>query len=220
MANLPYVTASGNVAKALNAIAAAATPDVVSGNFVKTILKIPGGSGDQMTSFLKKVGFANPDGTPTTIYKRFRNQATRGIAAADSLRTGYASLYKRNEYLHELPDKDIRGLILEETGLASDSTVPGYILASIKAIREFADFDASEQDIEKELPASDIGGPPHSAIAAPGSFPQNSLDLSKAKVGLSVGYNINLNLPATSDIAVFNAIFKSLKENLLKDDDE
>jgi hypothetical protein len=39
-------------------------------------------------------------------------------------------------------------------------------------------------------------------------------------VGLRLGYNINLNLPATSDIAVFNAIFKSLRENLLKATDE
>ena len=36
-------------------------------------------------------------------------------------------------------------------------------------------------------------------------------------IGLNLAYTINLNLPATSDIAVFNAIFKSLKENLLKD---
>jgi hypothetical protein len=33
---------------------------------------------------------------------------------------------------------------------------------------------------------------------------------------LSLGYTINLNLPATSDIAVFNAIFKSLREHLLR----
>ena len=88
MANLPYVTATGNVTRALNAIAAAATPESVSQNFVKTILKIPGGSGDQMTSFLKKIGFANSDGTPTDIYRRFRNTATRGRAAADSLKIG------------------------------------------------------------------------------------------------------------------------------------
>jgi hypothetical protein len=39
-------------------------------------------------------------------------------------------------------------------------------------------------------------------------------------VGLNLSYTINLNLPPTSDIAVFNAIFKSLKENLLRNDDE
>ena len=120
MANLPYVTATGNVTRALKAIANAATPDNVTQNFVQTMLKIPGGSGTQMTSFLKKVGFANSDGAPSDIYKRFRNEATRGRAAAESLKFGYAPLYRRNEFLHELSDKDLKGLILEETGLAAD----------------------------------------------------------------------------------------------------
>lgn len=33
--------------------------------------------------------------------------------------------------------------------------------------------------------------------------------------GLSLGYTVNLHLPATSDVAVFNAIFRSLREHLL-----
>jgi hypothetical protein len=43
--------------------------------------------------------------------------------------------------------------------------------------------------------------------------PQPSMPQS---LGLNLGYTINLNLPATSDPAVFNAIFKALKEHLLK----
>lgn len=34
--------------------------------------------------------------------------------------------------------------------------------------------------------------------------------------GVTLGYTINLHLPPTSDIAVFNAIFKSLREHLLQ----
>lgn len=211
MANLPYVTATGNVTRALNAIAAAATPESVSQNFVKTILKIPGGSGDQMTSFLKKIGFANPDGTPTDIYRRFRNSATRGRAAADSLKIGYAPLYKRNEFLHELSDKDLKGLILEETGLAADSTVPTYILSCIKAIKHFADFTRSA--------AVEEGDDTEATVQMPRVLPPPGGEALPARsggiVGLSLGYNIHLNLPPTTDIAVFNAIFKSLKENLL-----
>ena len=55
MANLPYVTAPGNVTKALNGIAEAATPDRVSQDFVKEILKIPSGSGNQMTGRLQEL---------------------------------------------------------------------------------------------------------------------------------------------------------------------
>lgn len=216
MANLPYVTAVGNVPKALNAIISAATPESVSGNFVKTMLKISGGSGDQMTSFLKKIGFANPDGSPSEIYKKFRNEATRGRAAAESLKIGYAPLYKRNEFLHELSDKDLKGLILEETGAASDSNVPGLILSCIKAIKQFAKFD---ENVEEDVEESQASLFPEVRTGSERSHVPHVWPKGEGGVGLSVGYNINLNLPATTDIAVFNAIFKSLKEHLLVSDD-
>ncbi len=44
-------------------------------------------------------------------------------------------------------------------------------------------------------------------------------DKLQRTLGMNLSYTINLNLPATSDVAVFNAIFKSLKENLLQDSD-
>ena len=36
------------------------------------------------------------------------------------------------------------------------------------------------------------------------------------KTPLKLSYTINLNLPATTEIEVSNAIFKSLRENLLR----
>ena len=217
MSNLPYVVSPGNVPKVLEAITAAATPEKVSQNFVKTILKIPGGSGDQMTSFLRKIGFADPGGSPTDIYKKFRNETSRGWAAAESLRFGYAPLYRRNEFLHELPDKELRGLILEETGLPSDSNVPGYILSCIKSLKKYANFEGPNLEASMDEREDRVDRPP-SVIQYTGNDdrPQNSLP--SKPVGLSVGYNINLNLPATNDISVFNAIFKSLRENLMKED--
>lgn len=216
MSNLPYVVSPGNVSKALEAIISAATPEKVSQNFVKTILKIPGGSGDQMTSFLRKIGFADAGGSPTEIYKKFRNEAERGWAAAESLKFGYAQLYRKNEFLHELSEKELKGLILEETGLSSDSNVPTYILTCIKSIKRFADFKPNPTNgiVEDYIEPSASGD----LRTFHGNFDPPLLQRSD-KIGLSVGYNINLNLPATTDIAVFNAIFKSLKENLLKDGD-
>jgi len=95
MASLPYVTATGNIEKALRGIQSAATPQRVSQDFVKTILQIPGGSGNQMTSFLKKIGFVNPDSAPSDLYRRFRNASTAGSAAAAAMKIGYAPLSQR-----------------------------------------------------------------------------------------------------------------------------
>lgn len=207
MATLPYVTAPGNVEKALNGIKSAATPERVNQDFVKTILQIPGGSGNQITSFLKKIGFANTDGTPSDIYKKFRNSSTSGRAIADALKIGYSPLYVRNEYMHRLSDEKLKGLIIEETGQSEDSNAVALILAAIKALKKYASWDEVTEEKEEQKTT-----PPITAIDITKKMPS-----TRSGVGLNLSYTINLNLPATSDVAVFNAIFKSLKENLLKD---
>jgi hypothetical protein len=209
MASLPYVTAPGNIEKALNGIVAASTPENVSQDFVKTVLKIPGGSGNQMTAYLRKIGFANEDGTPSDTYIKFRNSSTRGEAAAKALKKGYAPLYIRNEYMHKLNDKSLRGLIIEETGHSEDSNVINLVVSAINSLKKFADFDSIESNSDE---------------VADETYETNQnevpLHTSAKRHGLNLSYTINLNLPATSDISVFNAIFKSLKENILRDLDE
>jgi hypothetical protein len=213
MATLPYVTAPGNIDKALTGIKTAATPISVSQDFVKTILKIQGGSGNQMTAYLRKIGFTGPDGTPTDIYKRFRNLATEGQAAAEALKIGYRPLYVRNEYMHRLDDKQLRGLVIEETGEAQDSNVVSMVMSCIKAIKKYAQWTpapAAEEKPDRSLvpstQAKEVGPPPGD-------------DKLSRVLRMNLGYTINLNLPATTDVAVFNAIFKSLRENMLKDFD-
>ena len=206
MAGLPYITSPGNIERALLAIKSAETPDRVTQDYVKTILKIPGGSGDQVTSFLKKIGFVNPDGSPSDIYKKFRNKTTSGAAALDALRAGYGPLYKRNEYMHKLSDDEIRGLVIEETGQSDESSVPGFVVAAINALKKFAKETKSSLSEKDKVDTATIDP----------AIPQGGT----RQLGMNLSYTINLNLPATSDIAVFNAIFKSLRENLLRDIDE
>jgi Family of unknown function (DUF5343) len=213
MATLPYVSTAGNIEKALQAIKAAATPPSVSQDFVKTILQISGGSGNQMTSYLRKVGFVNEDGSPSDIYKKFRNSATEGSAAAAALKVGYKPLYARNEYMHQLTDEKLRGLIIEETGWGNDAATVTQTVYCIKQLKKFANWDASPTEVKSPQ------APQPDALPYPSLPKQIDPDAQPQQFRMQLGYTINLNLPATSDIAVFNAIFTSLKENLLKNSD-
>ncbi|HBX79495.1 MAG: DUF5343 domain-containing protein [Gemmatimonadetes bacterium] len=208
MAVLPYVTAPGNVERALKGIRAAATPDSVSQDFVKTILGIKGGSGNQMTAYLKKIGLATADGTPTDVYKKLRNSATEGWAAAQALKIGYGPLFTRNEYMYKLSDEELKGLIIEETGAGEDSSSVPLALACIKHLKKLAKWDAT---------AAESGVSQAETVERPTAV--RGAQVSLAGFGLNLGYNINLNLPATSDPAVFNAIFRALKEHLLRSTD-
>lgn len=209
---LPYLVTPGNIPKVLERIKAASTPERVTQDFVQTKLQLPSSSGATMVPFLKKIGFVNSDGTPSLIYKRFRNAATSRAAVADAIKYGYAALYERNEYTHALSDKDLRGLIIEETGCEDDSRTLDLTISCFKYLKQFADFDAPQEPVKSE-PSSHTPAIEQNQLAAHPRHPGR-------KVGMNLSYTINLNLPATPDISVFNAIFRSLKENLLKDVDE
>jgi Family of unknown function (DUF5343) len=81
-ATLPYLASPGTIKTALERIRAAATPERVTRDFVSTVLQIKGGSGSPLIPYFKKIGFVNSDGTPTELYKNFRNPTTGASAMA------------------------------------------------------------------------------------------------------------------------------------------
>jgi hypothetical protein len=204
---LPYLAAPGSIKTALERIRAAATPDRVTGDFITTKLQIKGGTGTALVPYLKKIGFVASDGAPTELYRRFRNQSIGGTAVADAIRLGYAPLGQVNEYFFDLPDQDLSNLILQVTGLDHDNQVAKLIFSTLKTLKNFADFNKhSSEEIQTKSEVMQLVPP----------VTQSKVS-SEGKLGLNLSYTINLNLPATTDQAVFNAIFKSLREHLLSD---
>ena len=206
---LPYLVTPGSIKTGLEKIRAAATPDRVTQDFVQTKLNIKGGTGTALIPYLKKIGFVASDGSPTELYKRFRYPATAGAAVADAIKLGYRELKKVNEYFYELPDKDLLGLIVQVTGVEEGNKVASLTLSTLKYLKPFADFEQM----------SGGAGTTEAAIPTQVTVPVPSPQAKSAapNSGLNLTYTINLNLPATADQAVFNAIFRSLKENLLAD---
>lgn len=200
--SIPYVQAYGNITKALERIRQAQTPPRFTQDFLETKLSLTGGSARPVIPFLKRTGFLGSDGTPTDLYRRFRGTDTQsGAAAAEALHIGYAPLYQVNEYVHDAKDSDVKKIIVQVTGTEENSSLVKSAFGSFKALRAFANFDvATEEEAQEEVIA------PHQERVASATGAVGSLKL---------GYTINLNLPATSEIAVFDAIFKSLREHLL-----
>jgi len=113
--------------------------------------------------------------------------------------------------MHALNDSELRGLIVEETGQPHDSAPVKWILSCIRNLKNFANF-APAPTAEAPILVERIDGQ-----AKPST---NSVQLNTARgIGLNLGYTINLNLPASTDPAVFDAIFRAIKEHLLSEDD-
>jgi hypothetical protein len=195
---VPYMAAYGNITKALEKIKVAQVPSRFSQDFLGTKLNLTGGSARPVIPFLKRTGFLAADGTPTELYRRFRNEAQTGAAAAEALRIGYAPLYEVNEQIHTASNTQLKGVVVQVTGAEPSSSTVAAIIGSFKALKAFADFEATP---EVETPEQETR--------------PAAVESARTGAGIRLGYTINLNLPATSDIAVFDAIFKSLREQLL-----
>jgi len=201
----PGLNASGLVTKILDKMIEASQPERFTQDFLATKLGYPGGSARPMIPLLKRLGFIGTDGTPTPLYSQFRNPENRGAAMNQALRAAYKEIYDRNEYAHDLPREKFKNLVVEVTGLEPDNQTVAAIVGTFQNLKAYANFDQPAPAgkvtvLDKTEPVT----PPVTSAATNNSS------------GLNLSYTINLNLPETTDVEVFNAIFRSLKENLLK----
>jgi hypothetical protein len=208
--NPPYMNAYGNVTKILNKIKEAKTPDRFSQDYLDTVLGFSGGGARPFISLGKRIGLLNADGTPSDLYHRFRNPAQSEQAAAEMIKKGYPSLFRRNEYAHRLNKADLTGLLMEITGLDSTSPTLNSMVNTFEALKGFANF-------ELEGLADGQGAREGTVMNGAAEQPAPSLPGGRSETAalpIKFSHNIYINLPDTTDMNVFNAIFRSMKEHL------
>lgn len=207
----PFMNAYGNVTKTLDKIKEAKTPDRFSQDFLATVLGMPGGGAKPFIPLAKRLGLLASDGAPTELYRQFRNPSQSQQAMAKAIRNGYPQLYQRNEYVHALDKSGLEGLVMEATGLDKKSKTLGAIIGTFNALKAYANFELGEPEAQPQETAS-----AHTDNLLTGTQEQQNNSSGNLNGDLKFSYTIYLNLPESTDPAVFNALFKSLKENLLK----
>ena len=116
----PFMNATGNLSKILDKIKEAQTPPRFTYDYLGATLGFTRGSSRPFVSLAKRLTLLGSDGTPTELYRRFRNPSLSKAAMAEAIRKGYADLYKVNENAHTLSKQDLTGLVAQVTGLESE----------------------------------------------------------------------------------------------------
>ncbi|MGJ3264547.1 MAG: DUF5343 domain-containing protein [Salinarimonas sp.] len=197
---LSYVNTPVLLKKVLDKIISAQQPDRITQSYMDTVWQFKGGSGGAVLSFLKKIGFLSPDGTPTDIYSKFRTDGGRSSAAKQALRKGFSDLFRQNEQIDQADENTLTDLVIGLTGRERSDQVVRAIVSTFKLIQAYiTNVEAAEAETsppQAEEKSSETGRM-HSA----------------GRLGLQ--YNINVVLPETTNVEVFNAIFRSLRNNLI-----
>lgn len=205
-----YMNAFGKIGEIFPAIKSASVPTKFTNDFLTTALGFKSSSDRAVISLLKRLGFISQSNEPTDIYRNFRDEGLSKKVMAQAIKSAYPDYYSSNEYAHRLTKPEFSNLTKRITGLSDDDKRIGAITGTFFALKDFADFEESKEKKEENLRET----------VETESKPKilDGLVNHRKSVDFGICYTINLNLPATTNIEVFNAIFKSLKENLLTDD--
>jgi hypothetical protein len=203
--NLPYTTTPGVFRRVLAKIPSSEKPSVFNMDFLGTVLETTGGSARPVITLMKATGLISASGVPTDLYAQFQTESGRASAALQALRNGFSEVFRRNQFAHKADEKTVLDLIVAVTGLPRTDGIVRNILNTFQVFQEYAreareDVAPSQIDIVDRTPSPRSNG---------------TEALTQTANTLGLVYNINIVLPETTNVEVYNAIFKSLRGNLL-----
>jgi hypothetical protein len=172
-----------------------------------------------LVGILKDLGFINADGTPQSRYFEFIDRSQSKLVLADAIREAYAELFGINKKANELSVKDVKNKLRTLYAGKKTDLVIGNIAKTFYALCQYADFSKKTIESSKSVAKVPTEG---KKLATEEKKPEpipDDIGVAKSEgVGAlsiaSMQYHINIVLPESRDQAVYDAIFKSLKEHL------
>lgn len=206
----PYTIANKQIEPMLTRIRTAARPERLN----RELLNAWGftASNDRaIISVLRGLGFIAEGGSPTEAYDRLRDPNDWKHVLGERMRVLYSDLFAIDPNIYTRPDAEVKSAILRLTG-KDDETSRRYFL-TFKTLAGLANFDSKPG--VKSTGEAKVPPATHSPLPA---TPQTASTVAHPEEPKrrknEYHYNIQIHLPVTSDISVYNAIFKSLKDNL------
>jgi hypothetical protein len=204
-----YLTSLKNLKAILQSIQGAQAPKTFSTRFLAS-LGYASTNDRLIIGVLKSLGFLSPEGTPTKRYYEYLDQTQSSRVLAQGIREAYADLFQVNRKANEMSQGEVKNKLKTLMQGKFSDVVLGKMASTFKSLSQLADFSPTPET--SGLPTKPDEGP------AEGAPPLSALELD-AGPGVSLGglvYNIQLVLPAERDQAVYDALFRSLKDHLLK----
>jgi hypothetical protein len=199
-----YLTSFKNLPGILSAIQNAQAPKNFTTRFLES-LGYKNAADRLIIGVLKSLGFLTGEGVPTTRYFEYLDQTQSKRVLADGVREAYSDLFQINKKAHELPSSDLKNKLKTLTQGQASESVLDKMVGTFKALVQQADFAISQ------VPKAEDKQEESKKEQEPATEEEN-----KASVSLGgLVYNIQLILPADRDRAVYDALFRSLKEHLL-----
>lgn len=198
-ADFVYLSSVKNLHSIFEKIRGAGTPPRFSLEFLKN-LGFSSSSDRPVINLLKALGFLSSDGSPTERYNAYRDSTRSGQAIAAGLREGWADIFLADQRAYDKTPTQLVEVFKSVSG--KGDAVAKKMSTTFKALSEMADWTSVPQQ------------PVPDALVEVASTPTPEVVTSSAR-GLNLHHDIHIHLPSTSDTAVYTAIFRALRAELV-----
>ena len=203
-----YVQGYGKIPKFFSTIRDGQAPEQFSQQLLKDF-GFTSTADKKFIPLMKAIGFLSPDGKPTSRYHAYRDHSKSKTVMADALREVYGDIFLIKSIPTKVDKKEIQGKF--KSFHNAGDRMAELMTNTFIALLSLADFGASTKVTEKKKKTETP--PKDDAEKKPDAETGSTQRKSRTP---ALHYNIQIHLPATKDIEVFNAIFKSLKEHLFE----
>lgn len=169
---------------------------------------------------MKSLGFLSEDGIPTQRYHDYRNNVLAPKIMGKAIKEAYSDLFVIKAYPTTQDEELFQGKFKSKFN-TSDANAKKMV-KTFFALLAIADINGVGESVIKEQKEKTVT---KDKKKEPVLNDKTEIDMTQKEQSVSkesktikypsLNYNIQVHLPATKDVEVYNAIFKSLKEHLI-----
>lgn len=205
-----YLVTAKNLGNFLDALRHAQAPDKMNLRFVEE-LGFTSTNDRLFIPLLKAMRFLDEAGKPTARYHAFLDDTEWKKVLAEGIRDAYPELFRVHRNAHQLSREQLMGKMKSLSEGKASPAVLGNMVKTFVELVKLANFAAPAEDQEAPVPiiepSDTIEGLQPPAVRTTKPVSENAPTLI---------YRIEIVLPAVRDQAIYDAIFRSAKEHLLK----
>lgn len=202
-----YLASTKNFEGIMNSILGARAPERFTNKFLED-LGYKSSNDRLVTGVLKSLGMLNDTGEPTQRYYDFLDQTQSKKIVAIGIQEAYEDLFNLNKDAQNLTQEEVKNKLKTLTQGTKSESVIEKMAKTFKTLCDYADWtdipnisQFNNKEIDETLEPNDKAS-------------INNESESNHR-NMSLHYNIQIHLPETTNMAVYDAIFQSIKNHLM-----
>ena len=205
-----YLVTTKNLSAVINSVVSAKAPERFTNKFLEN-LNFKSTNDRLYVGVFKALGLLDENGVPTSRYYEFIDQTQTGKVLAIGIEEAYEDLFNLRKDAQNLTIDEVKNKLKTLTQGQKSDNVLSMMASTFKALCDLADWSETRTTIVK---TTDDTTEKEKTLKDTPQKDNRFQTIAGKENEIGLHYNIQIHLPETTNMAVYDAIFQSLKKHL------